>query len=195
MDRLVIAFLASLSLVMLALAFAQPSTELTQQGVRSELPPVKIDEGLEVQPRRVKWLVGPWQFAHDRTQQFEIKEEVAGTYLMTPKPAGAGEEMRLIVFKVDCHRLVQMRSTAPNRPMIMTYALLSGHAERLSLDVLPAVFPAAWKDEALSAAIGSEDAGEVPVSKRIAALEWLVGQIDETGTLMRQDRTYFRPQD
>lgn len=153
---------------------------------------VKLEDGLTVQPLAIKWMVGPWQHAHDRTKRFEIKKHDTGAYLMTP--VGGGEGFRLTVFKMDCYRLVEMRSIAPGQAG-RTYALLSGHAERLSLDALPATFPNAWRDKELIAAVGEGAFEELPATKRGEALVWLIGQLDEVGTLMKQDMTYFRPQD
>ena len=73
------------------------------------------------------------------------------------------------------------------------FARVSGFSERLSLDLIPVVFPMAWSDPEIHKVMGIERDGELPKEHRLAALALFAETIDTKGTFMEQDLTFYRP--
>lgn len=161
---------------------------------------IKLDCGVDVTPLEVKWLEGEWQALPDllmkdadKKRIVTIERTAGGEYVLTSDPPTPKQEARLIVFRADCYRLVQITMKTPTGAPSVLYAVLNGHSYRLSLDIVPAMFPQAWKSKKLIEAVGAKRADEVPVEKRLAALVTAANLIDEIGTLMHHDMTYIRP--
>lgn len=141
----------------------------------------------------VRWLVGEWQFLHDSKEVILIERTGPGKYAISPtKPESRFSKGSLNVFQIGCHRIAEVRWDTRQADNV-GYAVLNGYAERLSLDLVPAIFPGAWRDPQLLKSLGLGPDQEVPPEMRNKAIAWFAEQIDSKGTLMHQDMTFYRP--
>jgi hypothetical protein len=140
----------------------------------------------------VRWLPGEWRFIHDLNEVIRIEHVGLGRYTITPAtPESRFTSGTLAVFDLGCLRLVEVQWDV-QQPDNVGYAVLNGYAQRLSIDVVPAIFPAAWRDPELLAELELEPGQEVAPEMRGPALSWFARQIDSRGTLMHQDMTFYQ---
>ncbi len=141
----------------------------------------------------VPWLAGEWHFLHDRSEVILIERTGPGQFTISPtKPESRLTKGSLNVLQVGCHRIAEMHWDV-QQPDNVAYAILSGYTHRLSLDFVPAIFPAAWRDPQLLESLDLAPDQEVPPELRGRAIAWLADQIDAKGTLLLQDMTFYRP--
>lgn len=160
--------------------------------------------GIEgVHLRDIRWIEGEWEhvaastFAEDRGTApsafaLNIERTALGDYTTTFGDGAVIGFSNLTVFEHGCHLFAELRAhnAQIDRPAYI-YATIEGHPERLSINLLPAVFPQAWQDRSLIDRLNI-DADELPTSRRAEALAILAESIEEQGTLFHQDLTYYR---
>tara|TARA_R110002111_G_C5966972_1_gene369990 strand:+ start:226 stop:828 length:603 start_codon:yes stop_codon:yes gene_type:complete len=142
----------------------------------------------------IPWMIGDWVHALDHSKEMSIEHISLGTYSM--KGHWMFPDSTITVFNNGCDRLVEfvMPDDSPGRTEIVFYAKVNGYSQRLSMDLLPAVFPQAWSDLRILKAVGVDDKEEqVPQNHRSKALAYCVKMIDEEGVFMYQDLTFYRP--
>lgn len=145
----------------------------------------------------IRWMEGNWRRALESRELCLITREVPGVYLQQMTGENKSAKSTLTVFRVGQLNFCQIDATGSigtERKQVLI-AVVNGYSERLSLDVVPAVFPAVWRDSRLLAALRVEDLPEVPVPMRPHALTILASWINEMGTFMQQDLTYYRPRE
>lgn len=139
------------------------------------------------------WIEGEWQhFARGVESQIEITRTDTGVYTIESADPMM-DSSKLYLFRAGCERLALLEVGEPGTAQIMV-ARVSGYSERLSLDLVPAMFPMAWSDPELKAQLGVDAGGELPKEYRLEAVEHLAQSIDTKGTFMLQDFTYYRPE-
>ena len=139
------------------------------------------------------WIEGEWQhFARGVESQIQISRADTGVYTIESTDPTMGNS-KLYLFRAGCERLALLEVGEPGTGQIMI-ARVSGYSERLSLDLVPAMFPMAWSDPELKAQLGVDADGELPKKYRLEAAEHLARSIDTKGTFMLQDLTYYRPE-
>lgn len=138
------------------------------------------------------WLVGDWQHvAGGDESRFSIERSERGIYsLNSDQSPLAGSNLYLI--RSGCERLAIVEFSERGGGMVM-FARVSGFTERLSLDLIPAIFPQAWNDPTLHNHFDFDGGGELPKEHRLAALALFAESIDTKGTFMEQDLTFYRP--
>ena len=147
---------------------------------------------LDAEMYDLPWLIGEWQHvAGGDESRFSIERNDVGIYSVHSDQSHlAGSTLYLI--RSGCERLAIVEFSERGGDMVM-FARVSGYSERLSLDLIPAVFPQAWTDPFLHEQFDYEGGGELPKEHRLAALALFADSIDAKGTFMEQDLTFYRP--
>jgi len=160
----------------------------------SNLPP---DEGgtslgglVNVDLVDIDWMEGDWVHVFDHSQEISIVRSELGIY--TSASNGPMNNNTITIINTGCERIAEFHMGGAGQQLVM-YARVSGFSERVSFDMLPAMFPMAWSDKGLLESMGIVDQDEVPAHRRMEALGLLSKTIDEKGTFMRQDLTFYRP--
>lgn len=148
-------------------------------------------------PIDIPWIEGEWGTFYNVDALMTIERVAKGRYRLAAEggpPAWGGGELR--VYEIGCHRVGVLGMATPDQPQSLPNSTLvfriTGFKGRLSLDAIPAPFPMAWSAEPLKEHLGIKGGGEVPPERRIEAIEWMLSLIDERGTFMNQDMSYYR---
>ena len=139
----------------------------------------------------IPWIEGEWLSPIPGAPKMTVTRISQGTYDLSTERRE--EIQRVTIIDAGCERFVEFIGTFGGETAI-TYARLNGHSERLSMDMLSAVFPMTWGFDHMLDMLEIEGQAEVPQNRRIEGLLLLSSKIDEYGTLYKSDQTFFRPE-